>query len=149
VIAAFVPGESLDRARVAMGIGVGGAALSGRVAHRADELAALREEFPGEAIIVLRPDTVPDDIPLLLQVDGLLTAVGGATSHAAVAAKRLGKTCVVGVRTLEVDERAGRSLIGGRSVRTGDALSISGIDGGIYLGAHPLVELKVRGRAQQ
>ena len=92
---------------------------------------------------------MPDDIPLVLQVDGVLTAVGGATSHAAVAAKRLGKTCVVGTRTLQVDEGAGLSRIGGRTVRTGDAVSISGIDGRVYLGAHPVAEVRVRGRAQQ
>ena len=92
---------------------------------------------------------MPDDIPLVLRVDGLLTAVGGATSHAAVAAKRLGKTCVVGTRTLEVDERERCSRIAGRTIRTGDALSISGIDGSVYLGAHPVAELRVRGRAQQ
>ena len=149
VIAAFIPGEALERARVATGIGVAGGALSGRVAHRGTDVAALREEFPGEAIILLRPDTVPDDIPLVLRVDGLLTAVGGATSHAAVAAKRLGKTCVVGTRTLEVDEEARCSRIAGQPVRTGDALSISGIDGSVYLGAHPVAELRVRGRAQQ
>jgi pyruvate,orthophosphate dikinase len=149
VVAAFTPSEALDRAHVATGIGVGGGALSGRVALSAPDVAGLRDRFPGVPIILLRPDTVPDDIPLVLQVDGLLTAVGGATSHAAVAAKRLGKTCVVGTRTLEIDERGRLSRIGGRSVRTGDLLSISGIDGGIYLGAHPVTELRVRGRAQQ
>ena len=149
VVVAFVPGEALDAARIATGIGVGGSALSGRVAHGAEDVARLRAAHPGEAVILLRPDTVPDDIPLVLQVNGVLTAVGGATSHAAVAAKRLGKTCVVGTRTLQVNEDAGLSRIGGRTVRTGDALSISGIDGRVYLGAHPVAELRVRGRAQQ
>ena len=149
VVVAFVPGEELEAARLATGIGVGGGALSGRVAHMAVDVERLREEFPGEPIILLRPDTVPDDIPIVLEVDGLLTAVGGATSHAAVAAKRLGKTCVVGTRALIVDERASRSTIGGREVATGDLISISGIDGGVYLGAHPVAELRVRGRAQQ
>jgi pyruvate, orthophosphate dikinase len=148
-VVAFVPGEALDAARIATGIGVGGSALSGRVAHGVEDVARLREAHPGEAVILLRPDTVPDDIPLVLQVDGVLTAVGGATSHAAVAAKRLGKTCVVGTRTLQVDESAGLSRIGGHAVRTGDALSISGIDGRVYLGAHPVSEVRVRGRAQQ
>ena len=149
LVVAFVPGEELEAARLATGIGVGGSALSGRVAHAAVDVERLREEFPGEPIILLRPDTVPDDIPIVLEVDGLLTAVGGATSHAAVAAKRLGKTCVVGTRALIVDERASRSSIGGREVVTGDLLSISGIDGGVYLGAHPVAELRVFGRAQE
>ena len=149
LVVAFVPGEALDAAHIATGIGVGGSALSGRAAHVAADVERLHAAFPGEAIILLRPDTVPDDIPLVLRVNGVLTAVGGATSHAAVAAKRLGKTCVVGTRTLRVNEGAGLSRIGGRTVRTGDAISISGIDGRVYLGAHPVAEVRVRGRAQQ
>ena len=78
--------------------GLAAARSSGRVAHTQEELSRLAEEYPDDARILLRRDTVPDDIPLVVQVDGLLTAIGGATSHAAVAAKRLGKTCVVGCR---------------------------------------------------
>jgi pyruvate,orthophosphate dikinase len=77
---------------------------------------------------------VPDDVPLILQADGLVTAIGGATSHAAVAAQRLGKTCVVGCRVLQVFEDEGRSEIAGHGIATGDFLSINGSDGSIYLG---------------
>jgi pyruvate,orthophosphate dikinase len=149
VVAAFEPTSALARARLATGIGVGGGAITGRVAHAAGELAEVRARFPGEPILLLRPDTVPDDIPLVLQVDGLLTALGGATSHAAVAAKRLGKTCVVGCRPFEVHEWEGWSRLGGRVVRTGDVLSISGIDGAVYLGGHPTTQVRVSGRAQE
>ena len=96
------------------GIGVGGGALSGRVAHTAPRRRRAARHHPADDIILLRRDTVPDDIPLVLQVDGLLTALGGATSHAAVAAKRVGKTCVVGCRRLGVSERDGRSRMGDR-----------------------------------
>ena len=100
-------------------------------------------------MILLRRDTVPDDIPLVLRVDGLLTAIGGATSHAAVAAKRLGKTCVVSCRSLRVDEAHGRSLIGEIEIATGDPISISGLDGSVYRGAHASTDVRVQGRAQQ
>lgn len=147
-VAAFIPGDDLDGAQVAAGIGVSGGALSGRVAHTADDVAALRARDDGP-VILLRPDTVPDDIALVLACDGMLTALGGATSHAAVAAKRLGKACVVGCRTLDVDERHGVSRIGSHRLRAGDVVSISGLDGTVYLGAHPVEMVDVRGRAQQ
>jgi pyruvate,orthophosphate dikinase len=135
-VPAFLPSEALEAARLANGIGAGGGALSGRVAHTAADIAELRRRFPGDPVILLRPDTVPDDIPLILQADGMVTARGGATSHAAVAALRLGRTCVVGCRELSVDEGRGRSSLSGRSIAMGDLLSINGMDGSIYLGSH-------------
>jgi pyruvate,orthophosphate dikinase len=119
-----------------MGIGAGGGALAGRVAHTSDDIEQLRERFGDEPIILLRPDTVPDDIPLILRTDGMVTALGGATSHAAVAAQRLGRTCIVGCRQLEVDEPRGRSQLAGEVVCTGDLISIDGRDGSIYKGSH-------------
>ena len=71
------------------------------------QIDALLAEKPGEPIVLLRPDTVPEDIAMITRVSGLLTARGGATSHAAVTAKRLGKTAVVDCRALEVDEHRG------------------------------------------
>ncbi len=135
-VSTFVPNEALDAARIASGIGAGGGALCGRVAHTASDIAELRGRFPADPVILLRPDTVPDDIGLLLQADGMVTALGGATSHAAVAAQRLGRTCVVGCRALSVHEAEGRSVLGGRPIASGDFLSINGRDGSIYLGRH-------------
>jgi pyruvate,orthophosphate dikinase len=136
-VTAFVPGESLEQARLATGIGAGGGALSGRVAHTAEDIAELRRRHPEDPIILLRPDTVPDDVPLILQANGMVTARGGATSHAAVAAQRIGRTCVVGCRQLEVRDESRRSELAGTTIATGDFISINGIDGSIYLGKHP------------
>jgi len=136
-VAAFVPSEELERAWLTAGIGAGGGALSGRVAHNVEDVEMLRRLFPDDNIILLRPDTVPDDLPLLVEADGMVTAIGGATSHAAVAAQRLGRTCVVGCRELSVDERARRSVLAGRVIETGEFLSINGVDGSVYLGQHP------------
>jgi pyruvate,orthophosphate dikinase len=135
-VPAFDPGEALEHARLAMGIGAGGGALSGRVAHTSDDIEQLRQRFGDEPIILLRPDTVPDDIPLILRADGMVTALGGATSHAAVAAQRLGRTCIVGCRQLEVDEPHARSQLAGEVLETGDFISIDGRDGSIYKGRH-------------
>lgn len=135
---AFVPGQALEEAKVATGIGAGGGALCGRVAHDSADIEQLRRRWPGESIVLLRPDTIPDDLPLILQADGLVTAIGGATSHAAVAAQRLGKTCVVGCRVLRVREERRFSEIAGHGIATGDFLSINGSDGSIYLGKHEM-----------
>jgi pyruvate,orthophosphate dikinase len=148
MLPAFLPTPDLDAAHVATGIGVSGGALTGRVAHTADQIAEVARRFPGEPVILLRPDTVPDDIALVLRAAGMLTALGGATSHAAVTAKRLGKTCVVGCRSLDVDERTATSRVGGRELRAGDAISISGLDGAVYLGSHPAEMVRVTGRAE-
>jgi pyruvate,orthophosphate dikinase len=138
-VSAFLPTEALEHAKVATGIGAGSGALSGRVAHTAEDIADLRRRFPEDPIILLRPDTVPDDIPLVLQVDGMLTALGGATSHAAVVAQRLGRSCVVGCRCrqLQVFKEKDRSELDGRAIATGDFISINGTDGSVYLGKHP------------
>ena len=126
----------LAGARLAVGIGVSGGAFSARVAQDAADITTLRFEYPGDPVLLVRPDTVPDDIHLLLQADALLTAIGGATSHAAVVAKRLGKTCVVGCRELRVYETEGRSEIAGHRLDRGDWVSISGRDGSVYVGRH-------------
>ena len=92
---------------VAVGMGVAGGAYSGRVAINAEQIDRLLAEAPDENIVLLRPDTVPEDIGMITRVSGILTARGGTTSHAAVTAKRLGKTAVVECVDLEVVEKAG------------------------------------------
>jgi pyruvate,orthophosphate dikinase len=144
---AFVPSEALESAKLARGIGAGGGALSGRVAHTAEDIDALRASHPDDPIILLRPDTVPDDIPLIVRADGMMTALGGATSHAAVAAQRIGRTCVVGCRQLEVRQDACYSTIAGRRVETGAYISINGTDGSVYEGEHPTTLVERQGLA--
>jgi pyruvate, orthophosphate dikinase len=120
-----------------VGMGVAGGAYAGRVAVNAAEIDALVAEKPGDPIVLLRPDTVPEDIAMITRVSGLLTARGGATSHAAVTAKRLGKTAVVDCRALEVDEHKGLARLAGHDLHTGDWLSIDGRTGNIFLGRIP------------
>lgn len=128
--------NELKKSYLGHGIGVSGGALCGRVAFELNEIVRLKKDCPGEAIILIRSDTVPDDIHEISIADGLLTGKGGATSHAAIVAHRLGKTCVVGCSKMRVWERDGRCLIGGRFLRTGDVIGIDGRSGAIYAGFH-------------
>jgi pyruvate,orthophosphate dikinase len=137
-IQTFVISDELEQAKLGSGVGAGSGALCGRVAHCEEDIERLKAEFPDEPIILIRPDTVPDDINIILRCQGLLTAVGGATSHAAVAAQRLGHTCVVGCRLLQVFDRERRSELAGHCINSGDYLSINGFDGSIYRGKHPI-----------
>lgn len=122
---------------VAVGMGVTGGAYSGRVAVNVGDIDRLQAEVPDENIVLLRPDTVPEDIGMITRVSGILTARGGATSHAAVTAKRLGKTAVVECVDLEVDEAAGTVHLAGHGLAVGDWLSIDGRTGNIFIGRIP------------
>ncbi len=124
---------------IAVGMGVAGGAYSGRAAITSRQIEQLLTEAPGDDIVLLRPDTVPEDIAMITQVTGLLTARGGATSHAAVTAKRLGKTAVVDCRELEVIEQQGIAHLAGRKIRAGDWLSIDGRTGNIFWGRVPVL----------
>ncbi len=119
---------------VALGVGVSGGAYSGRVAVNTAQIDALLEQDSDADIILLRPDTVPEDITMIIRVKGILTARGGSTSHAAVTAKRLGKTAVVDCNRLEVREDTGTATISGHKLKAGDWLSIDGRTGNIFLG---------------
>ncbi len=119
---------------VAVGTGVAGGAYSGRVAIDARQIEELLAESPTDDIVLLRPDTVPEDIAIITRVDAILTARGGATSHAAVTARRLGKTAVVDCRDLEVLEREGVARLAGSELHAGDWLSIDGRTGNIFTG---------------
>jgi pyruvate,orthophosphate dikinase len=116
------------------GIGVSGGAMSGRAVYTIEEMECFRKENLNIPLILLRGDTVPDDIREIHAADGLLTAKGGVTSHAAVVAHRLGKTCVVGCGNLVCDEKARESYCGNKVIRSGDYISIDGRGGSVYLG---------------
>lgn len=134
----FVTSESLKKSLLGRGIGAGGGALSGMVAFTSADIQELRSRDPDCSVILVRPDTVPEDFSLIAQADGLLTARGGCTSHAAVAAQRLGKTCVVNCRSLKVEEGRQRAELNEKKFCFGDRLSIDGRQGTIYRGEFPV-----------
>jgi pyruvate,orthophosphate dikinase len=121
------------------GIGIGGCALNGILVFNMEDLEEYRARFPDRRKILVKPDTVPDDIDMIFECDGLLTARGGATSHAAVTAVRLGKICVVNCKVLQVFEAEKRCIIGGEEFRSGDEIAIDGRLGHIYKGNYPVV----------
>lgn len=124
------------------GIGVSGGALSGRAVFSLDDITHWKEVDPGSALILVRGDTVPDDIKEISAADGLFTARGGATSHAAIVANRLDKVCVVGCRDLVCMEKDKKFILRGRIVHAGEFISIDGLEGSVYLGK---MKISVRG----
>ncbi|MBU1370526.1 MAG: hypothetical protein KJ754_12840 [Bacteroidetes bacterium] len=120
------------------GIGIGGGALNGLAAFDENDLSALRIKFPETALILIRPDTAPDDIGMIFNCDGLVTARGGATSHAAVTAVRLGKTCVVNCNSLNVNENDKLFELNGYTIHSGDKIAIDANLGNIYLDHYPI-----------
>lgn len=139
---AFIPSKKLSSGYLSRGIGVGGGALSGRAVFDLDEIRALRENDPLTPLILIRADTVPDDIRHISAADGLLTARGGSTSHASIIANRLGKTCVVGCNNLIVWEQEKRCRINKRFIKMGDFVSIDGRNGSVFAGRHQTQEIK-------
>ncbi|MBW2318272.1 MAG: hypothetical protein JRF24_06265 [Deltaproteobacteria bacterium] len=132
----FIPSAKLKEAFLTRGVGVGGGALSGRIVFSHNDINFFRNKEPDTPIILIRFDTVPDDIREISAADGLLTSRGGATSHASIVANQLGKTCVVGCSKLMVYEKAGYGIISGHTVKCGDFLSIDGQNGFVYQGQH-------------
>ena len=116
------------------GIGVSGGAMSGRLVFSLKEIDEWRLLEPGAHLILARADTVPDDIREIHAADGLLTARGGLTSHAAVVAHRLGKTCVVGCGELVCDEFAKKCVFNQELMKSGDHISIDGQEGSVFKG---------------
>jgi len=97
-----------------------------------DPDAAVEIGQHGKAVILVRPETNPDDVHGMLVARGILTARGGATSHAAVVARGLGKPCVAGAEAIRVDPQAGQFSVNGQVVHQGDAISIDGTTGEVF-----------------
>jgi pyruvate,orthophosphate dikinase len=108
-----------------------------------DSATAVRLSDRGEHVILVRRETNPDDLHGMIAAQGILTSRGGKTSHAAVVARGMGKTCVCGAEELEVDIRAKQFTAPGVIVREGDVISIDGTSGAVYLGEVPVVASNV------
>jgi pyruvate, orthophosphate dikinase len=109
-----------------------------------DSATAVQQAAAGEEVILVRRETNPDDLHGMIASQGILTSRGGKTSHAAVVARGMGKTCVCGADELEVDV-AGRKFTapGGITVSEGDVISIDGTSGVVYLGEVPVMSSPV------
>jgi len=99
-----------------------------------DSYTAVKWSRSGEAVILVRRETNPDDLEGMIAAEGILTSRGGKTSHAAVVARGMGKTCVCGAEKLDVDTKNKRLTVGKVVVNEGDVISIDGTSGVVYLG---------------
>src|SRR5216684_2140457 len=126
---------------VAKGLPASPGAATGEAVFDADEAEALAHE--GRKVILIRPETSPEDFHGIVAAQAVLTARGGMTSHAAVVARGMGKTCVVGAKDIEVDPAAGRLRANGRVVKWGQLITVDGTTGRVLLGAVKLVEPKL------
>ncbi len=109
-----------------------------------DSATAVARADAGERVILVRRETNPDDLHGMIAAQGVLTSRGGKTSHAAVVARGMGKTCVCGAEQLDVNTRVRQfSAPGGIVVNEGDLISIDGTSGAVYLGEVPVVASNV------
>src|SRR6266446_1690585 len=122
---------------VAKGLPASPGAATGEAVFDADEAEALAHE--GRKVILIRPETSPEDFHGIVAAQAVLTARGGMTSHAAIVARGMGKTCVVGAKDIEVDPAAGRFRANGRVVKRGQQITVDGTTGRVILGAAKLV----------
>jgi pyruvate,orthophosphate dikinase len=122
---------------VAKGLPASPGAATGAAVFHAEKAVEWATE--GKDVILVRKETSPDDIHGMDVARGILTAKGGMTSHAAVVARQMGKTCVAGCDTIDVDETTNRFMVGGKVVREGDFISLNGSTGEVILGKAPLI----------
>jgi pyruvate,orthophosphate dikinase len=107
-------------------------AASGQVVFTSE--AAVEQARQGKKVILVRKETVPDDIHGMFVAQGILTATGGMTSHAAVVGRQMGKPSVVGAGALEIAEAAKTFVVGGKTIKEGDYISFNGLTGEVKLG---------------
>ncbi|MCF7935390.1 MAG: pyruvate, phosphate dikinase [Synergistales bacterium] len=123
---------------LAKGLPASPGAAVGKVVFDPDD--AKNQGEAEEQIILVRPETTPDDIHGLFASQGVLTSRGGMTSHAAVVARGLGKPCVSGCDALEIDLKNERFTVGETVVKKGETITIDGTEGTVMLGEVPLVQ---------
>ena len=123
-----------ERRLLARGLNAGPGAATGRIVFNAED--AVDWATRGEPVVLVRIETSPEDIGGMHAAEGILTARGGMTSHAALVARQMGKVCVAGCEPLQIDYRAREMRVAGRSevLREGDWLSLDGSSGEIFLG---------------
>src|SRR6195952_313646 len=131
--------DDATKQQIGKGVNASPGAAVGKVVFDSD--TAVEWADRGEQVLLVRRETTPDDLHGTIAANGILTSRGGKTSHAAVVARGMGKTCVSGAEELEVDLRARKfTAPGGIVVSEGDVVSIDGTSGKVYLGEVPVVD---------
>ncbi|HHE51490.1 MAG TPA: pyruvate, phosphate dikinase, partial [Candidatus Acetothermia bacterium] len=134
----FDPEEEKKATQLTKGLPASPGAATGAVVFSAEEAEAAAKE--GKKVVLVRIETSPEDIGGMSAAEGILTARGGMTSHAAVVARGMGKCCVAGAGDLVVDYVAGKFSVGGHTIKAGDPISLNGSTGVVYLGSVPTIE---------
>jgi pyruvate, orthophosphate dikinase len=132
VIAPSTKRDDLAKRKIATGVNAVPGAASGKAvftAHEAEEWASR-----GERVILVRRETSPEDVGGMHVAQGILTATGGKTSHAAVVARGWGKCCIVGCEALDIDYSRKQMHVNGRAISQGDWLTLDGSEGIVYTG---------------
>ncbi len=119
------------------GLNASPGAAAGRVVFSADDAVAWSQR--GEDVVLVRVETTPDDVHGMIAARGVLTAKGGATSHAAVVARGMGKPCVAGCEALQIDRRTKHATINGVPIKEGDWITIDGTTGAVAIGRLQLI----------
>jgi pyruvate,orthophosphate dikinase len=127
----FDPDEWKKIPTATRGLAASPGAASGQVVFSADQAVEWARE--GKPVVLVRRETVPDDIHGMFVSQGVLTATGGMTSHAAVVGRQMGKPAIVGAGDLEVDEDARLFRVGGSTVKQGDHISFDGLTGEVKI----------------
>ena len=117
---------------IATGLPAGPGAASGKIYLNADRAAAA--EARGEKVLLVRNETSPEDLRGMIAAEGILTAKGGVSSHAALVARQMGKVCICGASALNIDYDKKTVTVAGQSFKEGDHLSIDGTSGTVYGG---------------
>src|SRR6056297_1017584 len=130
--------KELEKADIlAKGLAASPGAATGKIYFTSEKAASIVDE--GEDVILVRKETSPEDIEGMSKANGILTAKGGMTSHAAVVARGMGKCCVAGCGALAVDAARGEMRISDHVVREGDEITLDGSTGEVMLGRAPTV----------
>ncbi len=136
--------EELDKAIViAKGLPASPGAACGKIYFTAADCKSQHEK--GDKVILVRLETSPEDIEGMVAAEGILTARGGMTSHAAVVARGMGTCCVAGCGELNINEKKGKFEVGGKTYHEGDYISLDGSTGNVYAGAIKTVEPEISG----
>jgi pyruvate,orthophosphate dikinase len=141
VIDVKVDKKSLEARILAHGIDAVPGAAGGKVVFSAQKAEEWAEK--GEKVILVRRETSPEDVGGMAVAQGILTATGGKTSHAAVVARGWGKCCIVGAEKLQIDYKTSSMVAAGKTVKEGDWITLDGSQGVVYSGEMPLVSPKL------
>jgi len=120
---------------LAKGINAGPGAASGKIVFHASDAEAQWLKDSKVQLILVRRETSPEDLRGMKIAQGILTAFGGASSHAALVSRQMGKACIVGCSDLNIDYHAGKLTVNGKTFKQGDAISIDGFTGEVFEGA--------------